>query len=163
MCDAYTSGPLLSSVLFWTLSLIPSKTLHYVGLGAATASILIYAAQYNHPATRHARLNTAISATTEIMERAKSQCRRDQLDLIEAERRLFQCGACLLLDLFVLIIFFRAKLCASQMQCCLLEARDGSWKIYFEKIRAIAPSLHRCESLVREIQTSALVGVSLRH
>jgi hypothetical protein len=88
MCDAYT--PLLSSVLFWTLSLIPGNIFRYVWLAAAGSSLLIYAVHYNLPSTRYGRLTTAIATATDILVFAKPRCLRDHLDLAETERHLFQ-------------------------------------------------------------------------
>ncbi|KAJ6531384.1 hypothetical protein DFH09DRAFT_1326541 [Mycena vulgaris] len=138
MCDsAYT--PLQSGVLFWALSLVPINIFRYVGLGAAAVSGMIYAAHYHHPSTRLGRLNNMVATTTEIIIRARSECLRDHVTLVEEEHRLL-----------------RAKLCASKIQSRLLEARDAPWKLYFQTIRAIWLSLDKCECKVRGIRTSTL-------
>ncbi|KAJ6507104.1 hypothetical protein DFH09DRAFT_1101333 [Mycena vulgaris] len=145
MCDSlYT--PLQSGVLFWVLSLVPINIFRYIGLGAAAVSGAIFAAHYHHPSTRMARLNNMLSATTEILARAKSHCLRDHLDLANDERRLL-----------------RAKLCASKIQSRLLEARDAPWKLYFQTIRAIWLSLNKCERQVRDIRTSTLLTIEAEH
>ncbi|KAJ7474819.1 hypothetical protein FB451DRAFT_1174249 [Mycena latifolia] len=139
MCDnAYYT--LQSSIVIWALSLIPGSIFCYVILALACASLMIYAAHRIRPSTRLERLNNALTTTTEILARAKSECLRDLLDLADKETVLLQ-----------------VKLSASKIQTRLLEARDASWETYLHKIRAISHSLDRCERQVRELQTSTLL------
>ncbi|KAJ6501305.1 hypothetical protein DFH09DRAFT_1289791, partial [Mycena vulgaris] len=87
MCDSlYT--PLQSGVLLWVLSLIPLNIFRYIGLGVAAVSGVIYIVYYRHPSMRMGRLDNILSATTDILARAKSHCLRDHLDLADDERRL---------------------------------------------------------------------------
>jgi hypothetical protein len=80
-----------SSILFWALSaLIPNSIFHYLGLGAAVASPVIYAAHHKRPSVRLSRLNATITAVTEILMRAKSRYARAHFDLVAAEGRLLQ-------------------------------------------------------------------------
>ncbi|KAJ7143818.1 hypothetical protein C8R44DRAFT_758967 [Mycena epipterygia] len=135
-----TYTPLQSSILLWALLLIPSNVFHYVALGTAAITLPIYATYYLHPSTHLGRVNSAIIATTEILTWAKSECTRNHFDLAEKEGRLLQ-----------------AKLAVSKIRSHLLEARGTSWKIYYQKIRAISQSLDKCERQLREIETAILL------
>ncbi|KAJ7474846.1 hypothetical protein FB451DRAFT_1246801 [Mycena latifolia] len=145
MCDNITYT-LQSSIFIWALSLIPSSIFFYVIPALVCTSLVIYAAHRIWPSTRLERLNNALTTTTDILARAKSECLRDQLDLVDGEGRLLQ-----------------AKLSASKIQTSLLEARDASWEGYLHKIRAISHNLDRCERQVRELQTSTLLIIEAEH
>jgi hypothetical protein len=87
MCD--TSNVLQSSVLFWTLSLVPSS-IPYLALGVMPASLIIHALRYSCPSMRLDRLKNGITLLEEIPTHAKVKCTRDYLALVQAEIRFLQ-------------------------------------------------------------------------
>ncbi|KAJ6535844.1 hypothetical protein DFH09DRAFT_1091620 [Mycena vulgaris] len=131
--------PLQSGVIFLALSLVPLNIFRYIGLRVAAVSGVIYTAYYRHPSMRIGRLDNMLSATTDILARAKSHCIRDRSNLADNERRLLR------------------------IQSRLLEARDAPWKLYFQTIREIWLTLNKCERQVREIRTSTLLTIEAEH
>ncbi|KAJ7257139.1 hypothetical protein C8J57DRAFT_1517180 [Mycena rebaudengoi] len=142
-----------SSILFWALSaLIPNSIFHYLGLGAAAASPVIYAAHHKRPSVRLSRLNATITAVTEILMRAKSRYARAHFDLVAAEGRLLQ-----------------AELGASKVQTRLLQAEacgnldsdsdeTWAWITYIQSMHEIWQSLDEFEREVRATKKAILVG-----
>ncbi|KAJ6578701.1 hypothetical protein DFH09DRAFT_1310679 [Mycena vulgaris] len=116
--------------------------MRYIGLGLATASLLIYAAHYQSPSQTFDRLENSIKVTEEILEGAKMDCARDQVELMRRENRLRQ-----------------AKILASKIQSRMLEAEDTTWEEYFQAIRGIMQSIDKCRREVKEIQTSTLLTI----
>jgi hypothetical protein len=88
MCD--TSDILQSSVLFWTLSLIPVTVFPYLALGLLSTSFIIYGLRYSCPIVTLDRLDNTITAVEEISTHAKAKCMRDYLALVEAETRFLR-------------------------------------------------------------------------
>ncbi|KAJ7881322.1 hypothetical protein B0H14DRAFT_2705356 [Mycena olivaceomarginata] len=145
MCDA--SDILQSSVVFWTLSLIPATIFPYLALGLLSTSFIIYALRHNCPAVRVDRLKNGITVVDEILTHAKAKCMRDYLALIQAETR-----------------FMRTKLAVSRLHSRLLEARHmPGWKTYLRNIFTISCALAMLEREVRDIQTSLLVLIEAAH
>ncbi|KAJ7347802.1 hypothetical protein DFH08DRAFT_936598, partial [Mycena albidolilacea] len=145
MCDA--SNILQSSVLLWTLSLIPATIFPYLALGLLSTSFIIYALRYNCPAVRVDRLKNEITVVEEILTDAKAKCIRDYLALVEAETR-----------------FLRTKLAVSRLHSRLLEARNiPGWKNYLHDIFTISRALAILERQVRDIKTSLLVLIEAAH
>ncbi|KAJ7751835.1 hypothetical protein B0H14DRAFT_2980923 [Mycena olivaceomarginata] len=135
MCDA--SNILQSSVLFWTLSLIPATIFPYLALGLLSTSFIIYALHHNCPAVRVDRLKNGITVVDEILTHAKTECMHNYLALIQAETR-----------------FLRTKLAACHMP---------GWKTYLRDIFNILRALVMLEREVRDIQTSLLVLIEAAH
>jgi hypothetical protein len=89
MCN--TSDILQSSVLFWTLSLIPATIFPYLALGLLSTSFIIYRLHYSRPAVTLDRLeNTITTVEDSILIHAKAKCMRDYLALVEAETRFLR-------------------------------------------------------------------------
>jgi hypothetical protein len=89
MCNA--SDILQSSVLFWTLSLIPATIFPYLALGLLSTSFIIYGLHYSRPAVTLDRLENTITAVEDsILIHAKAKCMRDYLALVEAETRFLR-------------------------------------------------------------------------
>jgi hypothetical protein len=88
MCD--TSDILLSSVLFWMLSLVPAKIFPYLALGLLSASLIIYTLHHNLPSPRLEHVNNAITVVDETLKDAKAKCMRDYLALVAAETRFLR-------------------------------------------------------------------------
>ncbi|KAJ7202132.1 hypothetical protein GGX14DRAFT_463926 [Mycena pura] len=135
-CDS----PLRSSILIWLFSLIPANIFHYMTLGAAAGSLVLFAAHRQMPSLRHHRLNSAIKNTAEVLTRAKTECPRDHLTLAEEETKLAQ-----------------ARLSASKVHSQLLEARDACWTSYFQLIWKISQGLRDCEKQARKVETATLL------
>ncbi|KAJ7881315.1 hypothetical protein B0H14DRAFT_3761870 [Mycena olivaceomarginata] len=145
MCDA--TDILQSSVLFWTLSLIPAKIFPYLALGLLSTSFIIYALRHNCPAGSVDRLQNGITVVDEILTHAKAKCMHNYLALIEAETR-----------------FLRTRLAVSRLHSRLLEARHmPGWKTYLRDIFTISHALAMLEREVRYIQTSLLVLIEAAH
>ncbi|KAJ6481170.1 hypothetical protein DFH09DRAFT_1107768 [Mycena vulgaris] len=129
----------LQIFVFAAISLVPGTTMRYMGLGLATASLLIYAAHYQSPSQTFDRLEDSIKVTEEILEGGKMHCARDQVELMRRENRLRQ-----------------AKILASKIQTRMHEAEDTTWEEYFQVIRGIMQSIDKCRREVKEIQSSTL-------
>ncbi|KAJ7903866.1 hypothetical protein B0H13DRAFT_1882066 [Mycena leptocephala] len=124
------------------MALVPGITLRYVCLALASASFILYASRWWSPAQKFNRLEDAIKALEEILERTKaaSNYARNYMEVINAGCRLLQ-----------------VKLSASKIQSHLLEMRSATWKTYFKSIRAILRSVDQCAKEIREIQTAMLL------
>ncbi|KAJ7704029.1 hypothetical protein B0H17DRAFT_1193950 [Mycena rosella] len=134
MCDS----TLKTSLILGALSLVPGNTFGYLGFGLASASLTVYAAHHYSPSQRLMRLEGAIKATEEMLEHARLDCTRDQVELIEEGPHLLQ-----------------AKLSASKIQTQILEGRG---KEYFKNVREILQNIDKCRQEVKAIQTSTLVS-----
>ncbi|KAJ7881340.1 hypothetical protein B0H14DRAFT_2705420 [Mycena olivaceomarginata] len=88
MCDIQDT--LQSSLVFWTLSFIPTKLFRYIALGIASISLVIYSVYRNRPSVTLRKLNAAIIIADGILARAKTRCMRDHLSLAEIETRLLR-------------------------------------------------------------------------
>ncbi|KAJ7704011.1 hypothetical protein B0H17DRAFT_1175727 [Mycena rosella] len=137
MCDS----TLKTSLILGALSLVPGSTFGYLGLGLASASLTVYVAHHYSPSQRLVRLEGAIKATEEMLERARLNCTRDQVELIEEGRRLLQ-----------------ANLSASKIQTQILEGRG---KEYFNNFRGIMQNIDKCGQEVKAIQTSTLLTIEV--
>ncbi|KAJ7123719.1 hypothetical protein C8R44DRAFT_151905 [Mycena epipterygia] len=160
MCD--TIPTLQTSIAAGTQSLVSGTTFGYICLAVGSASPAIYAAHHYRPSKKLARLEDAIKVTEGILKRAKEDCARDHVDLLDVEDRLLQ-----------------AKVSASDIQSQMLEAGGvpslfesnvvldrslsariagcyGSWKKYLQTIRGITKSISKCRKEVEKIHTSTL-------
>ncbi|KAJ7872228.1 hypothetical protein B0H13DRAFT_2669469 [Mycena leptocephala] len=117
-------GTISISIILGALALVPSITSRYA------------------PAQKFAKLEDAIKALEEILERAKaaSNYTWNHMEMIDAGCRLLQ-----------------AKLSASTIQSQLLEMHSATWKTYFKSIRAILQIINQCVKEVKEIQTAMLL------
>jgi hypothetical protein len=88
MCDFPST--LKSSLLFWTLSLIPTNILGYIALSIVPVLLMVYIVHSNRPSAKLSRLNDAVAMTDDILTRAKARCMRDHLLLAESETRLLR-------------------------------------------------------------------------
>ncbi|KAJ6551932.1 hypothetical protein B0H19DRAFT_1073555 [Mycena capillaripes] len=144
MCD--TNCPLLSSLLFWIISLIPSKIFRNITLVVASACPTVYFIHLNRPSVRLDRLHNTITIVEDVLTRAKAKCMRDHLALAESETRLL-----------------RAKLSTSRLRSKLLEMHTMPWKFYLQNIRVIFRSLATCERELQDIQTAILLLIEAAH
>ncbi|KAF7378088.1 hypothetical protein MSAN_00233000 [Mycena sanguinolenta] len=131
---------LSSSILFFTLSLIPINILRYPALVLAAISVVVYSIYRNPPSARLIQVNDVIVVVDGILTRAKVECMRDHLLLVEYEARLL-----------------RTKLSASKIRSYLLELRAMSWKHSLQNGMTISRNLAKCERELRDIQTSLLL------
>ncbi|KAJ7812748.1 hypothetical protein B0H14DRAFT_2856215 [Mycena olivaceomarginata] len=142
----YTNSSLQSSLLLCfattALSLIPTKDLRYGSLGVVLAYLALVAVHYIHPSTRLDRLNDTLKVTTDLLSRPDARCARNIFELHEIQRDLLQ-----------------TMLSASKIQSDLLEARDVSWNIYFQKTMEIWRKLNQCEHQVQTIQALTLLTI----
>ncbi|KAJ7347794.1 hypothetical protein DFH08DRAFT_1001070 [Mycena albidolilacea] len=142
-----TSDILQSSVLFWTLSLIPATIFPYLTLGLLSTSFIIYGLHYSCPTVTLDRLDNTITAVEEILTHAKAKCMRDYLALVKAETQ-----------------FLRTKLAASRLHSRLLEAHNmPGWKTYLCDIFTILRALAILGREVRDIKMSFLVLIEAAH
>jgi hypothetical protein len=81
---------LQSSLLLWTLSLIPSNIFHYGALGGASVFLLVYAVHSNLPSAKLSRVYEIITVVEELLTRAKDKCTRDYSFLAESETLLLR-------------------------------------------------------------------------
>ncbi|KAF7368724.1 hypothetical protein MVEN_00197100 [Mycena venus] len=136
----------VSSLLFWTLSFIPSNPFRYIALGIALVSFLVYGALYNTPSARLGRLDNAIATVNSILMCAKAKCIRDHLLLAEIE-----------------VQFLQTKLWASKIHTRVLEMCDMPWTIYLQNIPSVLKSLANCERELCELKTSMLLLIEVAH
>ncbi|KAJ6482625.1 hypothetical protein C8R45DRAFT_306117 [Mycena sanguinolenta] len=141
-----TSSKLSSSLIFFTLSLIPSNILRYPALGIATMSVVAYSIYRDPPFARLSQVNDVVIIVDGILTRAKANCMRDHLLLAEYEIR-----------------FLRTKLSASKIHSLLLEMGTMSWKHYLQNRVAMSRNLAVCERELRDIQTALLLLIELAH
>jgi hypothetical protein len=89
MCDTVTIS---TSIILGALALIPGITLRYVCLVLASAFFILYASRWWGPAQKFNRLEDAIKALEEILERTKaaSNYARNHMEVIDAGCRLLQ-------------------------------------------------------------------------
>ncbi|KAJ6578705.1 hypothetical protein DFH09DRAFT_1148133, partial [Mycena vulgaris] len=114
--------------------------MRYIGLGLATASLLIYAAHHKSPSQTLDRLKNSIKVAEEILEGAEMDCARNQVELMRKGNRLRQ---------YVhprsrlpeYNTDSRTKILASKIQTCMLEAEDTTWEEYFKAIKGIMQSI----------------------
>ncbi|KAJ6578648.1 hypothetical protein DFH09DRAFT_1148017, partial [Mycena vulgaris] len=125
----------------------------YIGLGLATASLVIYAAHHQSPSQRLDRLENSIKVTEEILERAKMDCARDQMKLMVRGNRLRQ-----YVHPHLEFLECKTRILASKIQTRMLEAEDTTWEEYFQDITGIMRSINKCKREVKEIRTSTLVS-----
>ncbi|KAJ7821813.1 hypothetical protein B0H14DRAFT_2598944 [Mycena olivaceomarginata] len=71
MCDIPST--LKSSLLFWTLSLIPSNIFGYIALSIVPVLLMVYIVHSNRPSAKLSRLNDAVAMTDDILTRAKAR------------------------------------------------------------------------------------------
>ncbi|KAJ7123721.1 hypothetical protein C8R44DRAFT_980971 [Mycena epipterygia] len=159
MCDII---PTLKTSFVPAQSLVSGTTFGYICLGLGCASPAIYAAYHHLPSRKLARLEDAIKVAEGILKRAKEDCARDQVELLDIESRLLQ-----------------AKFSASEIQSRMFEAgglsplvesnavivRDLSARIaaryvslkkYLQNARGITKSISKCRKEVEDIHTSTL-------
>ncbi|KAJ7872227.1 hypothetical protein B0H13DRAFT_1895476 [Mycena leptocephala] len=137
MCDT-----LSTSIILGALALLPNTISRYVFLALAIASLIFLAARHQAPAQKFTRLEDAIKALEEALERAKaaSSYARNHMEVVDAGCRLLQ-----------------VKLSASKIQSHLLAMRSAMRKTYFKNLRAILRSVDQCAKEVKEIQTAMLL------
>ncbi|KAJ6578703.1 hypothetical protein DFH09DRAFT_1276177 [Mycena vulgaris] len=148
----------LQIFVFAAISLASVTTQRYIGLGLATTSLAIYVAHHHSPSQRLDRLENSFKVTEEILERAKMDCARDQVELMRKGNRLRQ---------YVhprsrlpeYNTDSRTKILASKIQTRMLEAEDTTWEEYFKAIRGIMQSIDKCRREVKEIRTSTLLTI----
>jgi hypothetical protein len=87
MCDTIST-----SIILGALALVPSTTSHSVFLALACMSFIFLAARHQGPAQKFTKLENAIEALEEILERAKavSSYAQNHMKVIDAGFRLLQ-------------------------------------------------------------------------
>ncbi|KAJ6622656.1 hypothetical protein B0H10DRAFT_1944556 [Mycena sp. CBHHK59/15] len=99
-----------------------------MGIGAATT--VVYVVHIKRPSALLRQLKDTIQETEKIIDSAKSQCARDQLNLVAEGVRLLQ-----------------IKVLVSEMQSGILESEDMTWKKY----RLLSKRILECKQDVRKI------------
>ncbi|KAF7356279.1 hypothetical protein MVEN_00959700 [Mycena venus] len=139
MCDTIST-----SIIFGALSLVPEN--RYIVLTLGSATLIIYAANRQRPSHKLSRIEDAIQVAEETLERAKADCARKHMELVDGARRLL-----------------KAKLSASIIQAQLLEPRSITTRKefveYLRKVKGIMQSINQCAKDVKEIQTSTLLTI----
>ncbi|KAF7378096.1 hypothetical protein MSAN_00233800 [Mycena sanguinolenta] len=135
-----------SSLVFFTLSLIPSNILRYPALILTVISLALYSIYENPPSARLTDINDLSMVVDGILTRAKAQCMRDHLLLAECETRLL-----------------RTKLSASKIRSYVLELDTMTWRHYLQNRMAISRSLAQCERELRDIHISLLLRIEAAH
>ncbi|KAJ7123713.1 hypothetical protein C8R44DRAFT_875877 [Mycena epipterygia] len=159
MCDVV---PPMQTSIVAAQSLVSGTTFGYICVGLGCVSPAIYAAYHHLPSKKLARLEDAIKVAEGILKRAKEECARDQVELLDVESRLLQ-----------------AELAASEIQSRMFNAgglsplvesnavivRDLSARIaacyvflkkYLQDARGITKSISKCRKEVEDIYTSTL-------
>ncbi|KAJ7130170.1 hypothetical protein C8R44DRAFT_872008 [Mycena epipterygia] len=163
MCD--TISTVKASIIFGGLSLVSGTTFAYICLGLACASLATYTAQHQALSKKLARLEDAIKVAEGLLKRAKSECARGQVDLLDAENRLLQAKVLAseiqtqILDAGGVTLLFESTveldrgLSARVAVCC------ESLKKYLQGTRGIRRSISRCRKEVEKTHTSMLVSI----
>ncbi|KAJ7123659.1 hypothetical protein C8R44DRAFT_735299 [Mycena epipterygia] len=157
-----TASTLHSSIIFGALSLASGTTFGYICLGLGCASLAIYVVHYHLPSEKFARLEDGIKVVEGSLKRAKEDCTRDHVDLLDIESDLLQ-----------------ASLSASEIRSQMLEvgrvfplsefnvvidrgvvgrlaAYCGALKKYLQDVRGITKHIWKCEKEVEKIKTATL-------
>jgi hypothetical protein len=87
MCDTIST-----SIMLATLALLPNTASRYVFLALASASFIFYASRQWGPAQKFTKLEDAIEALEDILERAKaaSSYARNHVEVVDAGCRFLQ-------------------------------------------------------------------------
>jgi flagellar biosynthesis component FlhA len=83
---------LSTSIILGALALLPGTTSRYVFFALACMSFVSFVARHQAPAQKFTKLENAIKALEEILERAKtaSNYARNHMEVMDAECRLLQ-------------------------------------------------------------------------
>ncbi|KAF7356289.1 hypothetical protein MVEN_00960700 [Mycena venus] len=122
---------LTSAMLLGALSLMPGN--RYILLGFISASLIIYASIRLRPSRQLGQVENEIKIAEETLKRAKSDCARNQVELMDAR---------------VQPIFLRQR-----------TRNVTTWKElveYLQEMRGIAQSINQCAKEVKEIHISTL-------
>ncbi|KAJ7159269.1 hypothetical protein C8R43DRAFT_1124480 [Mycena crocata] len=130
------------SPMVFILYLIPATLAPYISIGLTSAYLIIYAVHSLCPVKMLRRLENAIKTTEEDMGRAKVECMREHVELMDGARRLFE-----------------VKLSASKIQTKMFEARKQTGKKYVQEIRGIMQDIYKCAKDVKDIQTATLLTI----
>ncbi|KAJ7652249.1 hypothetical protein B0H17DRAFT_1215032 [Mycena rosella] len=142
MCDSGTISTLQASVLLGALSVLPGNSVRYIGLGLASASLGVYAAYYYSPSQKLARLEDAITVAENVLARARLDCTRNQVELMDR-------ASCIL----------ETKLSASKIRTQILEGRDSTWGNYSHAIGGIIRRIDMCAKDIKEIQSATMLTI----
>ncbi|KAJ7848040.1 hypothetical protein B0H14DRAFT_2583263 [Mycena olivaceomarginata] len=144
MCDVATVPIVLDAV-----SLLPDN--RYILLALVLALVIVYAAHAQRPIRKLCGVNRAIRGCEETLERAKSACVRNLVELTEQMLRLFE-----------------VKESESRIQMQLLETHDDltTWERFVEYLQCmweIRKKIHQCTKDLRDIQRFTLRTVQAEH
>ncbi|KAJ7123728.1 hypothetical protein C8R44DRAFT_735359 [Mycena epipterygia] len=160
MCD--TIPTLQTSIVAGTQSLVSGSTFGYMCLGLACASPAIYVVYHQLPSKKLARLEDSIKVAEGILKRAKEDCARDHVDLLDLENRLLQLKFSVseirsqMLDEPGVPSLFESNVVLDRGLSVRIAGCYGSLKKYLQTIRGITKSISKCRKEVEKIHTSTL-------
>ncbi|KAJ7123730.1 hypothetical protein C8R44DRAFT_918011 [Mycena epipterygia] len=163
MCDTIPIPQ--TSIAAGTQSLVSGTTFGYICLAVGGASGAIYAAHHYLPSKKLVRLEDAIKVTEETLKRAKEDCARDHVDLLDVERRFLQATVSAseiqsqVLDAGKLSSFFEWNVAPNRGLSAGSARIAGcyrSLKKYLQTVRGIKKSISKCSKEVEKIQTAML-------
>ncbi|KAJ6554435.1 hypothetical protein B0H19DRAFT_1262799 [Mycena capillaripes] len=139
-----------STVIFWVLAFIlPGTTLRYIIMGLALALLVASFANSQRPSYKLGCIEDALKGAEEILEGAKANCARNQVEWMDLTSRLHDSAN-----------IFRAKLSASKIQTRLLNTSNAiDWMEYLQSVRIIMQSIEEAAKKVKKIQTSTLLTI----
>ncbi|KAF7356285.1 hypothetical protein MVEN_00960300 [Mycena venus] len=130
-----------SAIILGAVTLMPGNRWILLGLGSAT--LIIYVANRQRPSHQLGQVEDAVKVAEETLECAKTNCTRNQMELMDGMRRLL-----------------KAKISASEIRAQLMDTHCiTTWKEfaeYVEEMRGITQSISQCAKEVKEVHTSTL-------
>ncbi|KAF8123964.1 hypothetical protein K438DRAFT_1792005 [Mycena galopus ATCC 62051] len=137
MCNPISA----SAILFGAVSLLPDN--RYIVLGLASTSGILYIANGQRPSNKLAGVKNAIESVEESLRRAKEECMRSHLEVVDLGGSLFE-----------------AKLSASKVQTRMLDTpRVTTYKEVVQYLQYgwdIIQDIMKCAKEVEEIHTKTL-------
>ncbi|KAJ7123732.1 hypothetical protein C8R44DRAFT_152032 [Mycena epipterygia] len=159
----YDTVPPIQTSIVAAQSLVSGTTFGYICLGLGCVSPVIYAAYHHLPSKKLARLEDAIKAAEELLKRAKADCARDRLELMDVESRLLQAKwlaseiQSQMLEAGGLSTLFESNAVIARDLSARISACYGSLKKYLQGVRGITKSIGKCRKEVERIHTATLV------
>ncbi|KAJ7806605.1 hypothetical protein B0H14DRAFT_2610357 [Mycena olivaceomarginata] len=141
MCDVATVPIVLDAV-----SLLPDN--RYILLALVLALVIVYAAHAQRPTRKLCGVNRAIRGCEETLERAKSACVRNLVELIEQMLRLFE---------------VRVKNPNAIVGDTRRSHDLGTIVEYLQRMWEIRKKIHQCTKDVRDIQRFTLRTIQAEH
>ncbi|KAJ7123725.1 hypothetical protein C8R44DRAFT_735356 [Mycena epipterygia] len=154
-----------TSIVAGTQSLVSGTTFGYICLALACASLALYVARYYLPSKKLARLEDTIKVAEGDLKRAKEDCARDHVDLLDVERRFLQATVSVseiqsqVLDAGKLSSFFEWNVTPDGGLSAGSARIVGCYRFvkkYLQTVRGITKSISKCSKEIEMIQTAML-------